>query len=88
MKKIFGDVKISEEEIADIVLNDIIKREIVNSDEAKKAAKDIEKAVRKLERAKEKNAQSARANDISAPDSEEGPDIPDQKDAPEENEQD
>jgi hypothetical protein len=64
MKKLFGDVKISEEEIADIVLNDIIKREIVDSDEAKKAEKDIEKTIKKLERAKEKNAQISQTDNI------------------------
>jgi hypothetical protein len=56
MKKIFDDVKISEQEIADIIVNDIIKREIIDSEESKKAKKDIEKIYKKLERAKEKNS--------------------------------
>jgi hypothetical protein len=55
MKKLFDDVKISEQEIADIIVNDIIKREIIDSEESKKAKKDIEKIYKKLERAKEKN---------------------------------
>jgi L-fucose isomerase-like protein len=35
--------------------NDIIKREIIDSEESKKAKKDIDKIYKKLERAKEKN---------------------------------
>jgi predicted type IV restriction endonuclease len=56
MKKLFGDVKISEQEIADIMVNDIIKREIIDSEESKKAQKDIDKIYKKIERAKEKNS--------------------------------
>jgi hypothetical protein len=56
MRKLFDDVKISEQEIADIMINDIIKREIIDSEESKKAKKDIEKIYKKLERVKEKNS--------------------------------
>jgi predicted type IV restriction endonuclease len=64
MKKLFGDIKISDQEIADMMINDIIKREIIESDESKKAKKDIEKAYKKLERAKEKaNASSGTVKD-------------------------
>jgi hypothetical protein len=35
MRKLFDDVKISGEEIADIMMNDIIKREIIDSEESK-----------------------------------------------------
>jgi predicted type IV restriction endonuclease len=55
MKKLFDDVKISEQEIADLMANDIIKREIIDSEESKKAKKDIEKIYKKLERIKEKS---------------------------------
>ena len=48
MRKLFGDVKISEQEICDIMMNDIIKREIIDSDESKKAKKDIDKIYKKL----------------------------------------
>jgi hypothetical protein len=58
MKKLFDDVKITEQEIADIILNDIIKREVVDSDESKKAKKDIERLYKKLERTKEKTKAS------------------------------
>ena len=39
MKKLFGDIKITDEEIADIMVNYIIKREIIDSDESKKPKK-------------------------------------------------
>jgi predicted type IV restriction endonuclease len=68
MKKLFGDIKISDQEIADMMINDIIKREIIESDESKKAKKDIEKAYKKLERAKEKaNASSGTVKDSHEP---------------------
>lgn len=54
MKRLFEDVKITDDEIADIMANDIIKREIIDSDESKKAKKDIEKLLKKAEKAKEK----------------------------------
>jgi hypothetical protein len=54
IKKLFGEVKITNEEIADIMANDIIKRETVDSDESKKAKKDIEKKYKKIEKEREK----------------------------------
>jgi predicted type IV restriction endonuclease len=54
LRKLYSDVQISIEEIADIMANDIIKREIIDSEESKKAKKDIEKMYKKLERQKEK----------------------------------
>jgi predicted type IV restriction endonuclease len=65
MKKLFSDVKISEQEIADIMANDIIKREIIDSEESKKARKDIDKIYKKLERTKERNSPSVQDNNIS-----------------------
>jgi len=58
IKKLYEDVKITHEEIADIMANDIIKREILDSEESKKAKKDIEKILKKLDRAKEKGTKS------------------------------
>ncbi|MDR0721304.1 MAG: type I restriction enzyme HsdR N-terminal domain-containing protein, partial [Treponema sp.] len=55
MRKLFSDVKITDEEIAYIMANDIIKKEIIDSDESKKAKKDLEKIYKKLEKIKEKN---------------------------------
>ena len=51
----YEDVKITDQEIADIMANDIIKRDIIDSEESKKARKDIEKLLKKFEKAKEKS---------------------------------
>jgi len=59
MKRLYADVKITDEEIADIMANDILKREIIDSDESKKAAKEIAKLMKKSERIKEKNKHEA-----------------------------
>jgi hypothetical protein len=55
-RKLFGDIKITNEEISDMIANDIIKREIIDSEESKKAKKDIEKRYKKLEKEKNKAA--------------------------------
>jgi hypothetical protein len=55
LKRLFEDIKITDEEIADIMANDIIKREIIDSDESKKARKEIDRLLKKAERTKEKN---------------------------------
>ena len=49
MRKLFDDIKISEEDISSFGRNDIIRRDIIDTDEAKKAVKDIEKRRKKLE---------------------------------------
>jgi predicted type IV restriction endonuclease len=67
MRKLFDDVKISEQEIADIMANDIIKREIIDSEESKKAKKDIDKIYKKLERVKEKSNTAPQESEISKP---------------------
>jgi predicted type IV restriction endonuclease len=61
IKRLFDDVKITEEEIADIMANDIIKREIIDSDESKRARKDLEKLIKKAERVKEKEKSRTQA---------------------------
>jgi predicted type IV restriction endonuclease len=78
MKKLFVDVKISEQEIADIIVNDIIKREVIDSEEAKKAKKDIEKVYKRLERTKEKNNMVKHNGNNSADDTAEETESPDQ----------
>jgi predicted type IV restriction endonuclease len=59
MKRLYADVKITDQEIADIMANDILKREIIDSDESKKAVKEIAKLMKKSERIKEKTKQVA-----------------------------
>jgi predicted type IV restriction endonuclease len=67
MRKLFEDVKITDEEIAGIMANDIIKREIIDSEESKKAKKDIDKAVKKLEKIKAKEAVKASVTEAEPP---------------------
>jgi predicted type IV restriction endonuclease len=55
IKNLYPDIKITNEEISDIMANDIIKREILDSEESKKAKKDIEKMMKKVGQAKEKS---------------------------------
>jgi hypothetical protein len=73
MKKLFGDIRITDQEIADMMVNDIIKREIIESEEAKKAKKDIEKAYKKLDRAKEKASSASATKDAPKIANEENP---------------
>jgi hypothetical protein len=56
MRKLFGDVKISNQEIADIVVKDIIKREITDSDESKKAKKTLTRSASSRVTSKQKAA--------------------------------
>ena len=59
IKKLYNEVKITDQEIADIMANDILKREIIDSDEAKKARKEIEKLLKRAEKVKEKEKSKA-----------------------------
>ena len=52
MKKRYPEAKITDDELIEIMSKDVIKRELVDSDELKKARKDIEKTIKKAERAK------------------------------------
>jgi predicted type IV restriction endonuclease len=61
IKKIYEDVKITDEEIADIMANGILKREIIDSEESKKARKDVEKLLKKADKAKEKGKLKAQS---------------------------
>ncbi|MDR1901168.1 MAG: type I restriction enzyme HsdR N-terminal domain-containing protein [Treponema sp.] len=64
MRKLFDDVKISEQEIADIMMNDILKRDIIDSEDSKKAKKGIEKLYKKMDRAREKGSIASTKSDI------------------------
>jgi predicted type IV restriction endonuclease len=75
MKKLFADVKIRDQEIADIIVNDIIKREIIDSEESKKARKDIDKKYKKLEHVKAKSNTILSGNKDSESDVEEKTEI-------------
>ncbi len=49
-RRLFPDVKIDTPEIADMIVNDILKREVVDSDKAENAEKRFKKATQKLAR--------------------------------------
>ena len=55
IRKLYDDVKISVEEIEHIIKNEIILKEILNSDEALQTKKEIIKAQKKLEKKEGKN---------------------------------
>ena len=52
LKAMFEDIKITDSEISEIITSEILKREIVDSEESKKAQKDIEKIQKKTDKKK------------------------------------
>ena len=77
LRRVFPDIKVEAEQIADILRNDIIKREVVEGDKAVDAATKIKKIIQKAARA---SAKSDSANTPSDPDKVEGgcnPDLAD-----------
>lgn len=55
VKKLYPDVKVSSEEITNIIYNEIFKREIIESDPAAEAKRAVQKAERKLQPVKTKH---------------------------------
>ena len=47
LKILYENIKITDEEIGEVITNEILKREIVDSDESKKARRDIDKVLKK-----------------------------------------
>jgi Uncharacterized conserved protein len=64
LRRHFPDVRIDTEVLADVIKNDVIKRELVDSDDARQAQELLKKAIRKAERAKAKA--DAVKNDLQA----------------------
>ena len=64
LRRVFPDIKVEAEQIADILRNDIIKREVVEGDKAVEAATKIKKIIQKAARA---SAKSDSANSPSDP---------------------
>jgi len=60
LKILFENIKITDEEIGDIIANEIMKREIVDSDESKKARRDIDKVLKKYNIEKAEKLEIAR----------------------------
>ena len=52
LKAMFEDIKITDSEIGEIITNDILKREIIDSEESKKARKEVEKNLKKTDKKK------------------------------------
>ena len=72
LKKMFPDTNIAPEQILELLKNDVIRREIMESDDAKEAVKQIEKAERKEARkkTKEKDCNTANNNEVCECDNE------------------
>jgi hypothetical protein len=64
LRRHFPDVRIDNEVLADVIKNDVIKRELVDSDDARQAQELLKKAIRKAARAKAKA--EAIKNDLEA----------------------
>jgi len=60
LKILFENIKITDEEIGEIITNEILKREIVDSDESKKAKRDIDKVFKKYNIEKTEKLELAR----------------------------
>ena len=58
-RKVFPDIKVDKEEIAEILDEEILKRDVLESDKAKDAASRIKRATRKLERKAAKDKANA-----------------------------
>lgn len=60
LRGVYPEIKVTNEEIADVLTRDVIKREILEGEESDEAKKKINKALRKKERSKvEKGSASA-----------------------------
>ncbi len=67
LKRVSPDVKIEPEQIRDVITQEVIKREILESDKYKQAEKAIERAINKAARARKEN--DAEAQPVSGSDS-------------------
>lgn len=58
LRRAFPGLKVEEDQLLDAVQNHVLKREVVDSDEAKQATAALKKAMRSADRSKEKGAQT------------------------------
>lgn len=56
LRRVFPGLKVEEDQLLAVLLSDVLKREVVDSDEAKQAAATLKRALRAIERGKERNA--------------------------------
>jgi len=73
LRRTFPGLKVEEDQLLDAVQNHVLKREVVDSDEAKQAVSVLKKAMRAVERSKEKG-QASPALGTGAPASDPTPD--------------
>lgn len=66
LKNIFPDIKVSTDEIRNVLGSEVIKRELLEGEDALEARKKIAKVAKKKERAKNGKAVEATLNDIPA----------------------
>ena len=66
-RKLFPDVKIDTSNISDLLMNEILKRDVVEGDKVKEAETRVRKASRKLEKQKMKKLQHQESQDTSYP---------------------
>lgn len=59
LRRLFPDLKVSNENLKELIEGEVIKREAIEGDKAKEAATRINKAVKKMERAKRREALGA-----------------------------
>ncbi len=65
MRRIFPDIKVESELIAQILENDVLKREVIDGERAKDAATRVKKAQQKLQRAAAKfSSKTDNANEV------------------------
>lgn len=66
MRRLFPDTKIDNEDIADLLVNEVLKREVVEGDKAKETQQRIKRALSKLARANGKKTTVANADTAAA----------------------
>jgi hypothetical protein len=64
IRKLFPDIKVGNENLAQLIENEVIKRDTIEGDKAKEAGTRIKKAIGKLERAKNKLTKIAVAEQV------------------------
>jgi hypothetical protein len=73
LRRIFAGLKVEEDQLLSVLLADVLKREVVDSDEAKQAAANLKRALKSLDRTKAKAAITATSQDSPAESSSENP---------------
>jgi hypothetical protein len=77
MKKLFPEIKVEQENILDIILNDVLKREVLEGDKVKDAQVRIKKAQSKIAKAAtQKPARTANPSTEAVPESSQSEEAP------------